>query len=88
MVEPRQMHLRVAGWARVVRRQVRLSGLLGATLMFALAMTPSLLPRGPVYMGAIAGVAAATGYGMGTFLAWLVGRVGRWRLSEIHLRYL
>lgn len=77
-----------ARWANVVRRQIRLSGLFGATLMFALAMTPSLLPRGPVYMGAIAGVAAAAGYGMGVFLAWLVGRVGHWRLSETHRRYL
>lgn len=88
MIESRQIKLSVVSWTRVVRRQVRLSGLIGATLMFALAMTPSLLPRGPVYMGAIAGVAAATGYGMGVFLAWLVGRVGRWRLSEIHRRYL
>lgn len=87
MIEPLQIRLRVVDWASTMRRQVRLSGLLGATLMFALAMTPSLLPRGPIYMGAIAGVAAAAGYGMGVFLAWCVSRVGHWQLSTLHLRY-
>lgn len=88
MTEPRKIALIVSRCTSVVRRQVRLSGLIGATLMFTLAMTPSLMPRGPVYMGAIAGVAAAAGYGVGVFFAWLVSKVGRWQLSEIHRKYL
>jgi uncharacterized membrane protein len=36
------------------------------------SMTPSLLPRGPVFQGLVSGAAGATGYGIGVFVVWLV----------------
>ena len=37
-----------------------------------LSMTPSLLPRGPLFQGLVSGVAGALGYGFGVFGVWLV----------------
>ncbi|BBX72363.1 alpha/beta-hydrolase family protein [Mycobacterium shinjukuense] len=37
-----------------------------------LSMTPSLLPRGPLYQGIISGISGAIGYGLGVFAVWLV----------------
>ncbi len=54
---------------------LRLSGLIGAIIFFSLSMTPSLLPRPPIYMGAIAGIAAAIGYAVGILLAWFMIRI-------------
>jgi uncharacterized membrane protein len=36
-----------------------------------LSMTPSLLPRGPLFQGVLAGAAGAIGYGLGVFGVWL-----------------
>jgi uncharacterized membrane protein len=36
------------------------------------SMTPSLLPRGPLFQGLVSGVAGATGYGIGVFAVWLL----------------
>ncbi len=36
------------------------------------SMTPSLLPRGPLFQGLVSGFAGATGYGLGVFAVWLV----------------
>ena len=36
------------------------------------SMTPSLLPRGPLFQGLVSGSAGAIGYGIGVFLVWLV----------------
>jgi uncharacterized membrane protein len=36
------------------------------------SMTPSLLPRGPLFQGLVSGAAGATGYGLGVFAVWLV----------------
>jgi uncharacterized membrane protein len=41
-------------------------------------MTPSLLPRGPLFQGIITGAAGAIGYGLGVFAVWLV----RYMLSK------
>ena len=35
-------------------------------------MTPSLLPRGPLFQGLVSGAAGAIGYGLGVFAVWLV----------------
>ena len=35
-------------------------------------MTPSLLPRGPLFQGLVSGLAGATGYAIGVFAVWLV----------------
>lgn len=37
-----------------------------------LSLTPSLLPRGPLFQGLVSGAAGAFGYGLGVFVAWLV----------------
>jgi uncharacterized membrane protein len=37
-----------------------------------LSMTPSLLPRGPLFQGIVSGAAGAIGYGLGVFTVWLV----------------
>ena len=37
-----------------------------------LSMTPSLLPRGPLFQGIVSGAAGAIGYGLGVFVVWLV----------------
>ena len=36
------------------------------------SMTPSLLPRGPLFQGLVSGVSGAIGYGLGVFAVWLV----------------
>nr|WP_284230702.1 MULTISPECIES: alpha/beta-hydrolase family protein [unclassified Mycolicibacterium] len=37
-----------------------------------LSLTPSLLPRGPLFQGLVSGAAGAIGYGIGVFSVWLV----------------
>ncbi len=37
-----------------------------------LSMTPSLLPRGPVFQGLVSGGSGAAGYGLGVFAVWLI----------------
>ncbi|MBU3750563.1 MAG: hypothetical protein FGM52_08940 [Mycobacterium sp.] len=41
-------------------------------LFLWLSLTPSLLPRGPLFQGIVSGAAGAIGYGLGVFLVWLV----------------
>jgi uncharacterized membrane protein len=36
------------------------------------SMTPSLLPRGPLFQGLVSGLAGAIGYAIGVFAVWLV----------------
>jgi uncharacterized membrane protein len=36
------------------------------------SMTPSLLPRGPLFQGLVSGLSGATGYAIGVFAVWLV----------------
>jgi uncharacterized membrane protein len=43
----------------------------GLAFLF-LSMTPSLLPRGPLFQGLVSGGAGAIGYGIGVFAVWLV----------------
>ena len=37
-----------------------------------LSLTPSLLPRGPLFQAIVSGAAGATGYGLGVFGVWLL----------------
>lgn len=37
-----------------------------------LSLTPSLLPRGPLFQGLVSGASGAVGYGLGVFAVWLV----------------
>src|SRR3954470_19124950 len=57
------------------------SGTLGAVLFGCASLTPSLLPRGWVLQGLIAGVTAAIGYGVGVTVAWFVAELTESRLS-------
>jgi uncharacterized membrane protein len=48
-----------------------LPGVWGALLLTWASFTPSLLPRGPVVQGVVAGVSAAIGYGVGVLVAYV-----------------
>ncbi len=53
-----------------------LPGTIGALVGLLAALTPSLLPRPPLFLGLIAGVGAAIGYGLGVLAAALARRLG------------
>src|SRR5688572_32579034 len=57
------------------------SGTLGALLFGCASLTPSLLPRGWVLQGLIAGVTAAIGYGVGVAVAWFFAELTQSRMS-------
>jgi uncharacterized membrane protein len=52
-------------------------GLVGALVVFALSLTPSLLPRPWLYEGLVAGVGAVLGYAIGSVIWWAVRRIWR-----------
>ena len=52
------------------------AGLVGAVVLFAAALGPSLMPRSPLYQGVIAGVCAAIGYACGAAVGWGGRRIG------------
>ncbi|MGW4634566.1 alpha/beta hydrolase [Nocardia sp. NPDC004415] len=67
-------------------------GAVGAVVLVWLSLTPSLLPRGPLFQGLVSGAAAAVGYGLGVAVAALIGwllqrplpgppRIVRWGLG-------
>jgi uncharacterized membrane protein len=58
------------------------SGTLGAVLFGCASLTPSLLPRGWVLQGLIAGITAAIGYGVGVAVAWFVAELTESRMSR------
>ena len=51
--------------------------LLLAAMFYAASLTPSLMPRGAIVQGVLAGGVASVGYGIGQVLVWL------WRFLEI-----
>ncbi len=55
-----------AGLRWVFRRRLCFGGLVVALLAFCVSLTPSLLPRGWVFQGAVSGAAMAVGYGVGS----------------------
>ncbi len=57
-------------WRRY-RLRLSFAGMVVATVLGALSLTPSLLPRGPLFQGIVTGGSAALGYGVGAFGAWL-----------------
>lgn len=58
------------------------SGILGAVVLGSASLTPSLLPRGWVLQGLVAGVTAAIGYGIGVTVAWFVAELTEDRVPE------
>jgi uncharacterized membrane protein len=55
---------------RRARFRYTLPGAWGALIFGCLAFVPSLLPRGAVMQGALCGINAAIGYGLGVLAAW------------------
>jgi uncharacterized membrane protein len=62
--------------AEVVAWPASRAGLLSAALFFAFSLLPSLLPRTAIMQGVVSGITVALGYGVGTFLRWLVTYLG------------
>ncbi|MFQ6396137.1 alpha/beta hydrolase [Nocardia sp. KC 131] len=64
------------------------AGLLIALVLTWLSLTPSLLPRGPLFQGVVTGAAAAMGYGLGVLAAaiarWVVRRHAEPRARSWH----
>ncbi len=54
-----------------VRHYTYTGTLLGLIFVW-LSLTPSLLPRGPLFQGVVSGCSGAIGYGLGVFAVWLV----------------
>lgn len=57
-------------WSRYSRR-LSYGGLVVATVLLWLSVTPSLLRRGPLFQGLVSAAAAAIGYAIGAFFTWL-----------------
>ena len=53
-------------------RHYTFTGTAVGLLFLWFSLTPSLLPRGPLFQGLVSGAAGATGYGLGVFAVWLV----------------
>ncbi|MEB3021240.1 alpha/beta hydrolase [[Mycobacterium] crassicus] len=53
-------------------RRYTLTGTAVGVVFIWLSLTPSLLPRGPVFQGLVSGGSGAAGYGLGVFSVWLV----------------
>ncbi len=53
-------------------------GTAAGVAVFALTVTPSLLPRPWLMQGVISGIVFAVAYGFGAFAAWIVRRLTKW----------
>jgi len=67
-----------------VNKKLKLNfgGVVVGTAFFCLSFTPSLLPRGYVLQGFVAGLSFATGYGVGVALAYFYHKLPRKRRFE------
>ncbi len=54
------------------QRHYTFTGTVFAVAFLWFSLTPSLLPRGPLFQGLVTGAAGAIGYGLGVFIVWLV----------------
>ena len=54
------------------QRRYTFTGTALGMLFLWLSLSPSLLPRGPLFQGIVSGAAGAIGYGLGVFGVWLV----------------
>jgi uncharacterized membrane protein len=66
--QPEQASFRRAWWLR----HYTFFGTAVGLVFVWFSMTPSLLPRGPLFQGLVSGGAGAAGYGLGVFGVWLV----------------
>lgn len=53
-------------------RHYTFTGTTAGLILIWLSLTPSLLPRGPLFQGLVSGGSGAAGYGLGVFAVWLV----------------
>ncbi|MDD7811179.1 alpha/beta-hydrolase family protein [Mycobacterium sp. CSUR Q5927] len=53
-------------------RHYTFTGTAAGLVFIWLSMTPSLLPRGPLFQGLVSGASGAAGYGLGVLIVWLV----------------
>jgi uncharacterized membrane protein len=53
-------------------RHYTFTGTAVGLVFLCFSMTPSLLPRGPLFQGLVSGLSGATGYALGVFGVWLV----------------
>ncbi|KZS64298.1 alpha/beta hydrolase [Mycobacterium ostraviense] len=65
---PEPQTVRKAWWIR----HYTFTGTALGLIFLWFSMTPSLLPRGPLYQGLVSGISGAIGYGLGVFTVWLV----------------
>ncbi|ORC10776.1 hypothetical protein C3473_16440 [Mycobacterium kansasii] len=65
---PEPQAVRKAWWIR----HYTFTGTALGLIFLWFSMTPSLLPRGPLYQGLVSGISGAIGYGLGVFTVWLV----------------
>lgn len=54
------------------QRRYTFTGTAVGMLLVWLSLTPSLLPRGPLFQGIVSGAAGAIGYGLGVLVVWLI----------------
>ena len=54
------------------QRRYTFTGTAVGMVFLWLSLTPSLLPRGPLFQGIVSGAAGAIGYSLGVFAVWLV----------------
>ena len=54
------------------QRRYTFTGTAAGMLLLWLSLTPSLLPRGPLFQGIVSGAAGAIGYGLGVLAVWLI----------------
>ena len=78
VVKPSKLRRAATAYAH----RISFAGLVFGTVFLWLSTTPSLLPRGPLFQGVVSGGAAAVGYCLGVFIAWLIrymlSRPQRW----------
>ncbi|KUI20150.1 hypothetical protein AU193_16425 [Mycobacterium sp. GA-1285] len=70
--EPRQQPARTSKDTPWWVRHYTFTGTALGLVFLWLSMTPSLLPRGPLFQGLVSGGAGAFGYMLGVFVVWLV----------------
>lgn len=71
------MMIKILAWVRKFIARFSFVGLLLGSILFAFSLSPSLIPRTPLFQGILAGLSFALGYGTGILIRWV------WRYMEI-----
>lgn len=73
---PHAGHMNAGTRREYATRRFSTAGLVFGTLLFALSLTPSLLPRSVGFQGLVSGLSLAVGYALGRSAAWIWGYLG------------